>query len=136
MAAYLASLDRLHEVDVSLDAATLAAMSPAGRRREPAKPMRAAQPLPPEAGGADDLRFFQTYVANRHARRGYRPGRTRIFFAQDDPAPAREQWLRLCTADTGVVPLAGDHFAAVRPPNVATVVTTLADLSDDQTDME
>lgn len=137
MAAYLAYLAGLHEVEVSLDAATLAAMSPAGRRRELVTRMRAAQLLPPDAGNGDDLRFFETYAANWRAQRAYRPGRyagqTRIFFAQDEALPAREQWLRLCVGDTEVVGLTGDHFAAVRPPNVATVVAALADLSPDQT---
>ncbi|WP_344747169.1 amino acid adenylation domain-containing protein [Streptosporangium vulgare] len=135
IAAYLTFLDRLHEVDIALDVEKLAAMPSAERRRELVARMRDAQLISADATAGEELRLFEVFSANWRALRDYRPlphaGRTLIFSAgdaaEDERAEAaRRQWLRLCTGRTKAVPLAGDHYAAVKAPNIATVARSLA----------
>lgn len=127
IAAYLAYLNELHQVDVILDADTLAAMLPAARRRELLARMRGARLLPADADADEGMRLFEVYAANWHAHRTYRPatyaGPTHLFTAL--PAGAASPWLRPGLGAAAAVPLVGDHFQAVRPPNIATVAESL-----------
>ncbi|MEU2764505.1 amino acid adenylation domain-containing protein [Streptomyces sp. NPDC007094] len=134
MAAYLDYLDQLHEVDMVLDTAELAAISSAERRQELVTRMRAAQLIPADATEGEELRLLGVFSANWRALQDYRPvpyeGRTLIFSASDAAedelaAAARQEWPRLCTGDAKVIPLAGDHYAAVKEPNIATVARSL-----------
>ncbi|MFF7628021.1 amino acid adenylation domain-containing protein [Streptomyces cyaneofuscatus] len=137
IAAYLTFLDRLHEVDMALSAEKLAAMPSADRRRELVTRMRDAQLIPADATTGEELRLFEVFAANWRALGEYRPlphpGRTLIFSAGDAAederaSAARRQWLRLCTGDTTALSLAGDHYAAVKAPNTATVARSVAAL--------
>lgn len=137
IAAYLTFLDRLHEVDMALSAEKLAAMPSADRRRELVTRMRDAQLIPADATTGEELRLFEVFAANWRALGAYRPlphpGRTLIFSAGDAAederaSAARRQWLRLCTGDTTALSLAGDHYAAVKAPNTATVARSVAAL--------
>ncbi|WP_418959817.1 amino acid adenylation domain-containing protein [Streptomyces tritici] len=135
VAAYLAFLDRLHEVDLALGADALAAMSPAERRRLLVTRMRAAQLVPADAADGEELRLFEVFAANWRALRDHRPrpyaGRVLVFGADDGDedgpaAAARRVWTRLCPGDARFVSLAGDHYAAVKAPNTATVARAVA----------
>lgn len=139
MAAYLAYLGDLYEVDVALGTAELATMSSAERRHELTARMRAAQLIAPEATGGEELRLFEVFSANWRAHRNYRPkpyaGRTLIFWAESSAgdevaAASRREWPRLCTGETKVTALVGDHFAAVKAPNVATMAECLEHTAD------
>ncbi|MFI0982578.1 amino acid adenylation domain-containing protein [Streptomyces sp. NPDC021093] len=135
IAAYLTFLDRLHEVDMALDAEKLTEMPSAERRRELVTRMRHAQLVPANATAGEELRLFEVFAANWRALRDYRPlprtGRTLLFSAGDAAederaAAARLQWLRLCTGETTALSLTGDHYAAVKPPNTDTVARSVA----------
>lgn len=135
IAAYLAFLDRLHEVDVALSAEKLAAMPSVDRRQELVTRIRDAQLVPADAATGEELRLFEVFSANWRALRDYRPlphpGRTLIFTAGDAAederaSAARREWLRLCTGDTTALSLTGDHYAAVKAPNTATVARSVA----------
>ncbi|WP_406498901.1 amino acid adenylation domain-containing protein [Streptomyces sp. NBC_00846] len=135
IAAYLTFLDRLHEVDMALDAEKLTAMPSVERRQELVTRMRDAQLIPTDATTGEELRLFEVFSANWRALRDYRPqpypGRTLIFSAgeaaeDERAAAARRQWLSLCTGDTTALSLAGDHYAAVKAPNTATVARSVA----------
>ncbi|MFH8609694.1 amino acid adenylation domain-containing protein [Streptomyces sp. NPDC018029] len=135
IAAYLSFLDRLHEVDLAVDAETLTAMPSAARRQELVARMRAAQLVPADATTGEELRLFEVFRANWRALRGFRPlpypGRTLIFSAGDaaedeQAAAAGRQWLRLCTGDTTALSLTGDHYAAVKAPNTDVVARAVA----------
>ncbi|MEU0146247.1 amino acid adenylation domain-containing protein [Streptomyces sp. NPDC006288] len=135
IAAYLTFLDRLHEVDTALDAEKLTAMPSSERRQELVTRMRDAQLIPADATTGEELRLFEVFSANWRALGDYRPlpypGRTLIFGAGDTAederaSAARRHWLRLCTGDTTVLLLDGDHYAAVKAPNTATVAHSVA----------
>jgi amino acid adenylation domain-containing protein len=127
IAAYLAYLKELHQVNVVLDSDTLAAMPPAARRRELLARMQGARLLPADAGAGEGMRLFEVYAANWRAHRNYRPGSysgpLRLFTARSTGAAS--PWLRPELGGTAAVPLVGDHFQAVRPPNIATVAKSL-----------
>jgi amino acid adenylation domain-containing protein len=76
-------------------------------------------------------RIAERFLRNFRALLGHRPepygGRVRIYRAADGGASAETvgAWLALCTGEAASADVPGDHYTAVRPPQVAVVAELL-----------
>ena len=83
---------------------------------------RAAGVLPPDIDAETLAGIYQRFAGNARAMASYRPmpyaGRVRLFRAADGGASAEttRQWMALCTGDTEVIDVPGDHYTVVRNP--------------------